>query len=57
MRRRAVDERNSRLWVSWQPKKSPEAIRLYEPAGYRRIEKYGFYQHNPQSIGFEKRLT
>jgi putative acetyltransferase len=35
----------------------PEAIRLYESAGYRRIETYGIYQGNPCSLCYEKRLT
>jgi putative acetyltransferase len=35
----------------------PEAMRLYESAGYRRIERYGVYQCSPCSICFEKRLT
>jgi putative acetyltransferase len=35
----------------------PGAIRLYESAGYHRIENYGVYQGNPQSICFEKTLT
>jgi putative acetyltransferase len=32
----------------------PEAIRLYESAGYRRIDHYGIYQENPRSVCFEK---
>jgi putative acetyltransferase len=35
----------------------PEAIRLYESAGYRRIDNYGIYQGNPRSVCFEKDLT
>jgi ribosomal protein S18 acetylase RimI-like enzyme len=34
----------------------PEAIRLYESAGYRRIESYGIYPGNPRSVCFEKAL-
>jgi len=34
----------------------PEAIRLYERAGYRRIENYGVYAGNPDSVCFEKAL-
>ena len=34
----------------------PEAIRVYESAGYYRIENYGFYQADPRSICFEKEL-
>jgi GNAT superfamily N-acetyltransferase len=33
-----------------------EAIRLYEAAGYSRIENYGVYVGNPDSICFEKGL-
>jgi len=33
-----------------------EAIRLYEAAGYRRIENYGIYAGNPDSVCFEKAL-
>ena len=36
--------------------KQPEAVRLYERAGYRRIEKYGIYVDNPWSVCFEKAL-
>jgi putative acetyltransferase len=35
----------------------PEAIRLYESAGYHRIEPYGTYIDDPRSVCFEKRLT
>jgi putative acetyltransferase len=34
----------------------PEAIRLYEGAGYRRIPSYGIYVDNALSVCFEKRL-
>jgi GNAT superfamily N-acetyltransferase len=34
----------------------PEAIRLYERAGYRRIANYGIYAGNPDSVCFEKAL-
>jgi putative acetyltransferase len=34
----------------------PEAIRLYESAGYRRIDNYGTYVGNPHSVCFEKSL-
>jgi APA family basic amino acid/polyamine antiporter len=36
--------------------RQPEAIRLYEVAGYRRIENYGTYRDDPRSICFEKAL-
>jgi GNAT superfamily N-acetyltransferase len=32
----------------------PEAIRVYETAGYRRIENYGYYRDDPRSVCFEK---
>jgi putative acetyltransferase len=35
----------------------PEAIRLYEWAGYHRIDCYGIYVGNPESVCFEKGLT
>lgn len=34
----------------------PEAIALYESAGYRQIERYGEYANDPLSICFEKKL-
>src|SRR5207247_449885 len=34
----------------------PEAVRLYEAAGYRRIPNYGVYVDNPLSVCFEKDL-
>lgn len=34
----------------------PEAVRLYESAGYRRIAPYGIYVESARSICFEKRL-
>jgi putative acetyltransferase len=34
----------------------PEAIRLYEASGYRRIANYGIYVDNPLSVCFEKEL-
>jgi ribosomal protein S18 acetylase RimI-like enzyme len=37
--------------------RQPEAIRLYESAGYRRIEPFGIYAGSQRSICFEKRLT
>jgi putative acetyltransferase len=35
----------------------PEAIRLYEAAGYYRIDCYGYYRHDPRSVCFEKVLV
>ena len=34
----------------------PEAIRLYERHGYRRIPCWGEYADNPRSLCYEKRL-
>ncbi|MFN2270444.1 MAG: GNAT family N-acetyltransferase [Anaerolineae bacterium] len=34
----------------------PEAIKLYESAGYRRVCCYGHYADNPLSVCFEKRF-
>ena len=34
----------------------PEAIRVYESAGYHRIENYGFYREDPRTVCFEKDL-
>ena len=36
--------------------RQPEALGLYESAGYRRIRCYGRYADNPLSVCFEKRL-
>ncbi len=36
--------------------RQPEAIALYETAGYRRVPRYGIYVNNPLSVCFEKRL-
>lgn len=36
--------------------KQPEAISLYESAGYHRAPCYGPYRENPMSICFEKKL-
>jgi GNAT superfamily N-acetyltransferase len=37
--------------------RQPEAIRLYERAGYRRIPNFGIYTDSPRSICFERRLA
>ncbi len=34
--------------------RQPEAIRIYERGGYRRIERYGKYVANAESVCFEK---
>ena len=36
--------------------KQPEAIGLYETAGYGRIPPYGHYVNSPHSVCFEKAL-
>ena len=36
--------------------RQPEAIRLYDSAGYRRVLGYGPYSNNPLSVCFEKSL-
>jgi hypothetical protein len=35
----------------------PEAIHLYESAGYQRIGPFGIYIGSERSVCFEKRLT
>jgi GNAT superfamily N-acetyltransferase len=35
--------------------RQPEAIGLYERAGYHRIPPYGYYTDSPRSVCFEKR--
>jgi len=35
-------------------KRQPEAIRLYEKSGYRRIPNYGQYEHMENSVCMEK---
>lgn len=37
--------------------RQPEAIKLYESSGYRRVRCYGRYVDNPLSVCFEKRLA
>lgn len=37
--------------------KQPEAIALYESAGYRRIEAFGHYKESPIARSFAKRLS
>jgi putative acetyltransferase len=36
--------------------RQPEAIALYERAGYRRIPNFGIYADNPLSVCYEKEL-
>ena len=37
--------------------KQPEAIALYESAGYQRSNCYGYYLDDPRSVCFEKNLV
>ena len=37
--------------------RQPEAVRLYETAGWHRIEPYGFYADSPLSVCFGKDLA
>jgi putative acetyltransferase len=37
-------------------KRQPEAIGLYESAGYHRIPCYGQFAHQPLSVCFEKKI-
>jgi GNAT superfamily N-acetyltransferase len=37
--------------------RQPEAIQLYETSGYRRIDKFGVYRHDPGSTCFGKSLV
>jgi GNAT superfamily N-acetyltransferase len=51
---RALGARTIRLETG---DRQPEAIRLYEAAGYRRIPCYGEYDGSPHSHCFEKRIA
>lgn len=37
--------------------KQPEAMRLYETAGYERVEGFGHYRCEPDSVSYGKTLT
>jgi len=37
--------------------KQPEAMRLYETAGYERVEGFGHYKCEPDSVSYGKTLT
>ncbi len=50
---RAAGYRMARLETGTR---QPNAIRLYETSGYRRIEPWGRYQGDPLSVCFEKAL-
>jgi GNAT superfamily N-acetyltransferase len=43
-----------RLETGWA---QPEAVALYDSAGYSRITPYGYWKDEPGSICFEKSLT
>lgn len=49
-------EMNSHHFVLETGKRQPEAIALYEKAGYRRIPNYGQYEGVENSCCFEKKL-
>ncbi|WP_375296008.1 GNAT family N-acetyltransferase [Saccharothrix sp.] len=36
--------------------RQPEAIRLYQTSGYERIDNFGVYRHDPDSLCFAKEL-
>ena len=36
--------------------RQPEAVKLYETAGYERIENFGFYRDSPNCISFGRSL-
>lgn len=37
--------------------RQPEAMRLYETSGYQRVEGYGHYKCEPESVSYGKTLT
>lgn len=37
--------------------KQPEAMRLYETSGYERVEGFGFYKCEPDSVSYGKSLV
>ncbi len=37
--------------------RQPEAVNLYEKSGYRRIEPYGKFADDPESLCYEKKLS
>jgi ribosomal protein S18 acetylase RimI-like enzyme len=56
----ALEERGreagyKRMWLETGTSQ-PEAVSLYEAAGYRRIAPYGFYRFDPRSLCYEKVL-
>lgn len=55
LEKRARDVGFKRVWLETGTMQ-PEALGLYRRAGYREIEKYGFYRKDPRSVCFEKKL-
>lgn len=51
----ASDFGYKKIWLETGDRQ-PEAINLYESAGYRRIENYGIYKENLHSNCFEKMI-
>jgi putative acetyltransferase len=45
----------ARIWLETGTSQ-PEAVGLYEAAGYKRIPPYGMYHNDPRSVCFEKVL-
>jgi GNAT superfamily N-acetyltransferase len=37
--------------------RQPEAMRLYETSGYERVEGFGHYKCEPDSVSYGKTLT
>jgi putative acetyltransferase len=45
----------AKIWLETGTRQ-PEAMGLYESAGYQRIPRYGMYRDDPRSVCFEKVL-
>jgi GNAT superfamily N-acetyltransferase len=52
----ARDVGASRILLETGPKQ-PEAMRLYETSGYERVEGFGHYRCEPDSVSYGKTLT
>jgi len=50
-------ELNYKICILETGKKQPEAIRLYEKAGYHRIPNYGQYEHVENSVCMKKEIA
>jgi putative acetyltransferase len=46
----------ARVWLETGTAQ-PEALGLYETSGYRVIDNYGHFRHDPRSVCFEKTLA